>query len=163
LLTSVCAEDYLPDPLCSCTIPVMEAALRVLRIVRYAMLASIVIYCLITERALEHSSLHSAPSRTTFYAITLMAVFIVASIFSFRRKFVPNSETTLVTKPADAKALRRWRAGYLVVYGSSEAVALYGVVLRFMGFTLSQVLPFYLAGFVLLLFFVPRRPSNQLG
>jgi tellurite resistance protein TehA-like permease len=142
---------------------VMEAAVRVLRIVRHTMLASIVIYCLITERTLEHGSLHSAPNPTMFYGIALVAVFIVTSIFSFRRKFVLNSETTLVTKPADAKALRRWRAGYLVVYASSEAVALYGVVLRFMGFTLSQVLPFYLAGFVLLLFFAPRRPSDQLG
>jgi hypothetical protein len=35
---------------------------------------------------------------------------------------------------------------------------MFGLVLRLIGFSLSQVASFYIAGFILLLFFGPRRP-----
>jgi F0F1-type ATP synthase membrane subunit c/vacuolar-type H+-ATPase subunit K len=38
-----------------------------------------------------------------------------------------------------------------------ETLALFGFVLRFMGFTLSEVAPFYVVGFALMLLFGPRR------
>ena len=36
-------------------------------------------------------------------------------------------------------------------------------VLRFLGFSFTQVTSFYIAGFVLMLYFAPRRPSNAIG
>ena len=43
------------------------------------------------------------------------------------------------------------------IYCLSEAVAVYGLVLHFFGFSLSQVRPFFFAGLMLLFFFEPRR------
>ena len=50
-------------------------------------------------------------------------------------------------------ALARWRVGYVVIYALSLSIALYGLVLPFMGFPMSAVAPFLLAGFALILFF----------
>jgi hypothetical protein len=41
-----------------------------------------------------------------------------------------------------------------------EALALLGLVLRFMGFRFEQSLPFYVGGFILLFFFGPREPAG---
>ena len=40
-----------------------------------------------------------------------------------------------------------------------EAIALFGFVLRFSGFSFSQIAAFYLAGFVMILFFSPKIAS----
>jgi len=70
----------------------------------------------------------------------------------------------LATRPNDAATLSRWRAGHIMTYALSEAIAIFGLVLRIIGFSLSQVASFYIAGFILLLFFGPRRPvANQAG
>jgi hypothetical protein len=137
----------------------MEAALRVLGIVRYALMTSIVIYFFLVMWLPSTAS----PNPVIFYALTLLAVTLVAVVFVFRRVFVTRSEKALTVQPDDRKALAQWRTGYLVIYCLSESVVLYGVVLHFLGFSASQVAPFYLAGFLLILFFAPRRPSNQLG
>jgi hypothetical protein len=71
---------------------------------------------------------------------------------------VRQSESMLAMRPGDALTLNRWRAGYIMTYALSEAIAMFGLVLRILGFSLSQVLSFYVAGFALLLFFGPRRP-----
>ncbi len=137
----------------------MESSLKVLQMVRLAMLMSIVCYVFIAK--LLPSS--ATPNPIIFYAITLMSVILVAVMFIMRRTLVLPSEAALATQPGDGKALARWRIGYLLTYCLSEAVALYGLVLHFLGFTLSQVAPFYLAGFILILFFGPRHPSNEIG
>jgi hypothetical protein len=51
----------------------------------------------------------------------------------------------------------------MATFALSEAVVIYGVVLRFVGFRFSQVVPFFLAGLILMLFFGPRRPANAIG
>jgi len=71
-----------------------------------------------------------------------------------------QSEATLRTGATDVGTLNRWRSGYIVTYALSESLALFGLILRFMGFNLVQVAPFYLAGFILMLFFGPRQPSE---
>jgi hypothetical protein len=48
----------------------------------------------------------------------------------------------------------------LETYTLCEALALLGLVLRFLGFSFQQSLPFYIASFVLLLFFGPREPIS---
>ena len=73
------------------------------------------------------------------------------------------AESSLAGNPESATTLYRWRTGYMATYALSEAIVLYGVVLRFLGLSFSQVVPFFLAGFILMLFFGPRRPSNAIG
>ena len=91
-----------------------------------------------------------------------MAVGMIAAIFLLRRVMVIRAERILAHNAEDSVSLNRWRAGYIVTFALSEAIALYGFVLRFLSFSLAQVMPFYVTGFVLLVFFRPRRPPNEL-
>jgi LPXTG-motif cell wall-anchored protein len=133
----------------------MESSLKLLRIVQLALLAAIVLYAVIAEWV------HPAPGTTTkafFYVMTGLALLAVEGIFFFRRRKLKPSEEVLSVTPEDLFALKAWRTAYLVIYALCESVALYGVVLRFARFSFSQVAAFYLAGFLLLLYFAPRRP-----
>jgi len=51
--------------------------------------------------------------------------------------------------------------GSIPTYALSESIALFGLILRLIGFSLSQVWSFYIAAFILLLFFRPRRPLSE--
>ena len=74
------------------------------------------------------------------------------------------AESLLAGHPEDTKALRKWRQGYIVIYILAEAVALYGVVLHFIGFAAVRVGPFFVAGFTLILFFRPAvLPSSRVS
>ncbi|OLC95567.1 MAG: hypothetical protein AUH86_11680 [Acidobacteria bacterium 13_1_40CM_4_58_4] len=138
----------------------MEASLKMLRTLRIAMLAALVLYVFVGERVPHPPK----PTNVVFYyAKTFVAIAMIAAIFILRRIMVMRAEQTLGQNTEDFASLYRWRAGYIVTYALCEAIALYGFVLRFVGFSLSQVAPFYLAGFVLILFFAPRRPSNEIG
>ena len=88
---------------------------------------------------------------------------LVGVILLVRRTLILQFEATLRTSPTDVGTLNRWRSSYIVTYALSESLALFGLILRFMGFNLVQVVPFYLAGFILMLFFGPRQPSVALS
>jgi hypothetical protein len=133
----------------------MEASRRMMQIIQGAFLVSIVLYAVITKML----PASVAPNVLIFRVLALLAMGNVVMIFLLRRKLVKPSEQTLSTQPEDAAALASWRTGYLITYAFSEAIALYGLVLHFIGFAFVQVLPFFIAGFVLILFYAPRRPS----
>src|SRR5690348_10460956 len=117
----------------------MEPARKVLQIIRIFMLASIVCFAFIGERLGQSS----APDRNVYFAITLVAITTVGIIFAVRRLFVSRSEAMLASEPENPEALNRWRTGHLAIYALSESVALFGLVLRILGFNLSEVTPFY--------------------
>lgn len=139
----------------------MDATIKLLQTVRLAMLASLVLYLFIAEKLARKTA--ELPSFGFYFAITLVALTVAGMVFAVRRLFVLRSEPTLALQPEDRAALNRWRSGYIITFALSEAIALFGFVLRVVGFSLAQTAPFYLAGFVLMLFFRPRRPSNQIG
>jgi hypothetical protein len=97
------------------------------------------------------------------YAIVALAAAMVGAVLMVRWLMVEPAESILAGDSENAAALKRWRAGYLVTFVASEAVALYGIVLRFMGVEFRQAIPFFVAGFILMLFFGPRRPSHAIG
>lgn len=138
----------------------MEPARKTLKIVRGAMLVSIALYVFVGERIAKNPG---ALPANFYFALTLVAITTMGMIFAVRRLFVLRAEVTLAAQPDDSAALKRWFAGHIFTYALCEAVALFGFVLRVLGFTLSQVAPFYLAGFVLMLLFGPRRPSNEIS
>jgi len=139
----------------------MDAALRIVRMIRVALMASIVLYALIGEVVERDAT--SQPDTTLYFVVTFLAIADVGVIVVMRRQLVVPAETTLAKQPGDLLALTRWRTGYIVIYGLSEAVALFGLVLRILGFSLSHVATFYAVGLILMMFFGPRRPSNELG
>lgn len=121
------------------------------------MLVSIAIYALLIKRFPSNSQAHPV----IYYVIVLVAVWIVVGLLRFRRKLVKRSEDVLVTNPDDLLAQKQWRTGYLLTYAFSEAIALYGVLLHFLGFRMAQVAPFLIAGVALIVFYSPRLPTSS--
>lgn len=136
----------------------MDAAIKILRILQFALLASIVVY--VGLATVLSTSPGRPPAPIILIALTFLSVMNVVVILVMRRVFVSKAEEILRNNPEDAGALMRWRGGYIVTYAIAESVALYGLVLHFLGFTHVEVTPFFLAGFVLLVFFSPRRPAR---
>jgi len=135
----------------------VENAIKIIRAIQIAMLLSVAIFVLAGEMI---GSIPRLSDPTLFYALSLATITIVGVILVVRRTLVLQSAVTLAARPNDVATLSRWRAGYVLTYALSEAVAMFGLVLRLIGFSLSQVASFYIAGFILLLFFGPRRPAT---
>ena len=76
-----------------------------------------------------------------------------------RRTLVLRAAASLASQPDDILSLNHWRTGYLATYALCEALALFGLIQRFMGCTLQQSALYYVGGFVLLFFFRPRQPA----
>ena len=129
-----------------------------LQMLRFALLTSVVLYVLVGEVA---GPKHAAqPLPILFHVLTILAIGMVALAFTMRRMMMKPVEPS-VSGTIDPAVMNRWRTANLLTYVVSEAVGLFGLVLRIMGFTLVQVIPFYLAAFILILFLAPRLPSNQ--
>jgi hypothetical protein len=137
----------------------MESALKTLRVVQWAMLGSILLYAVLGEiiRPADHT-----PDPALSYLFTTLGVAIVGVIFVIRRTLVFRAAETLSSQPDDGLSLSHWKTGYFATYALCEALALFGLVERFLGCTLQQSIPYYLGGFVLLFFFRPRRPESTL-
>lgn len=137
---------------------VMRATVRTLRLVQWAMLASIVLYGVVGEIA--GSSAGSANASLS-YIFTTAGVAMVGVIFVVRRTLVLRSAESLASRPDDSLTLSHWKNGYVATYALCEGLALFGLILRFMGCSFQQSLPFYIGGFVLLFFFGPREPGPR--
>lgn len=135
----------------------MGEALRTVRLIQIAMLASIALCILVGERV----SHRAAPDTTLFYALSCLSIGTVGAILVARRTLVSQSEIQLLKTPDEPMALGRWKTGYIATYALCEALALIGLVLRLSGFRLAQVWPYYLGGFALMLIFVARPPRAE--
>ncbi len=133
----------------------MKDTIRILRSVQWAMLASILVYAVVGELA---GSAARGMNPSLSYAFTTAGVAIVGAIFVVRRTLVLRSAEDLAAHPDNPLTLSHWRIGYFATYILCEALALFGLVLRFTGSNFQQSLPYYIGGFVLLAFFGPRGP-----
>ena len=134
----------------------MIMALKTLRGVQWAMLASIVVCAIIGQVV-------GPPSRgvdaTLSYLFATLSVAIVGAIFVVRRTLVLRAGESLATRPDDRLSLNHWRTGYIATYVLCESLALFGLILRFRGSPVEASVYYYLGGFILLLFFWPRQPT----
>lgn len=135
----------------------MGAALRTIRLIQVAMLASVGIYAVVGEVVGHHLNTDAK----ALYAISFASISLVGAILVVRKTLVLQSETELRLKPGDPATIARWKAGYIVTYALCEALGLFGLLLRILGFALTQVWPYYAGSFVLLLLFWPRMPQGQ--
>jgi F0F1-type ATP synthase membrane subunit c/vacuolar-type H+-ATPase subunit K len=136
----------------------MTRALSILRAVQWAMLASILLYVLVGQLA---GPVARALDPSLSYLFATLGVAIVGIIFVVRRTLVFRAAASLATQPEDILSLNQWRTGYVATYALCEALALFGLILRFVGGNLQQAMPYYLGGFVLLFFFRPRQPQIE--
>ena len=139
----------------------MDATVKLIQIVRAALIFSIALYLLVGEQ-LAHRKI-PAPDPVLYFALTGVAISTVVAIAVLRRVLVQRSERLLIKEPTNPAAMMRWRAGYIFTYALSESVALCGLVLRILGFDLIQILPFYAVALILMMFFNPRRPATEMG
>jgi FtsH-binding integral membrane protein len=136
----------------------LPAALKFIRTVWSVMIISLLLFPAIAEKTGPAS--HNT-SRGLFFAITLPALLLVASWRVPRVKYIREGARRLAQHPGDARALRRWQTGHIISFMLSEAVALYGLILRYEGFSSADVVAFSAAGFMLMLFSAPRAPRVQ--
>ena len=135
----------------------MESAIRSVRVIQFALLGSIVVYAFVGELVRRNH----APNDAIFHVLSLASIVVVSIIVVIRRTLVLPSEQLLYQKPGDTLRLERWKNAYIFLYATCEALALLGLVLRVLGFSLSHIWGFYLGGFVLLLLFSPGMPSRD--
>jgi hypothetical protein len=133
----------------------MRGTVRTLRAVQWAMLGSIFV-CAAAGEVLGPRS--RGVDSSLSYMLTTAGVAMVGIIFVVRRTLVFRSAETLASHPDDSLSLNHWTNGYYATYALCETLALFGLVLRFLGGSFQQSLPFYIGGFALLFFFGPREP-----
>ena len=133
-------------------------ALKLLRTLQLTLLGSIVLYAIVGEVV---GPLRGSANPTLSYVLTTVGVAVVGIILVVRRTLVLRSATALAERPEDSLTLNHWKTGYIATYALCETLALFGLILRFMGFGFQQSVPFYVGGFVLLFFFGPKEPSQQ--
>jgi F0F1-type ATP synthase membrane subunit c/vacuolar-type H+-ATPase subunit K len=138
----------------------MTQALKILRMIRWSLLASIVLYSVVGEKV---SAARGRIDPSLTYLFTTLGVAVVGAIFVVRRTLVLQAAESLGAHPEDSLSLNHWRTGYIVTYVLCEALALFGLVQRILGGTLQQSIPYYLSGFVLLIFLWARQPESASG
>jgi hypothetical protein len=136
----------------------MLRAVKFLRLIQWSMLASILLYLTVGE--IVRPAIR-AINPSLSYMFTTLGVALVGVIFVVRRTMVSQSESSLATQPDDAVSLNHWRTGYVATYALCEALALFGLIQRFLGSSLQQSAPYYLGGFILLALFWPRQPEHS--
>ncbi|HKH98866.1 MAG TPA: hypothetical protein VJ999_07150 [Candidatus Sulfotelmatobacter sp.] len=133
----------------------LPAALKFTRTVWSLTFISILVFPAIAEKT-GPASRH--PSKGLFFAITLLAMLVVVSWRVARAKYVREGARRLAEDLGDTRALRRWQAGHILSFMTSEAVMLYGLILRYEGFSFADVVAFYIGGLILMLLSAPRVP-----
>lgn len=134
----------------------MVVALKMLRSVQLAMLGSILLYAILA------GFIHPAMTQLdpgVSYLFTTLGVAVVGVIFVVRRTLVFRTEKSLATHPDDIVSLNHWKTGYIATYALCEALALFGLVERFLGANVQQSVPYYIGGFALMFFFRPHAPE----
>ena len=137
----------------------MQTSLRLMRFMRIFMVAALVVIILLPEWVHPHPD-HPAP-KVFFFAITGLACVDVAIAFFMHRMMLRRATPVLAANPEDKAGLNQLRTAYVMAFAFAIAIGLFGLVLRFIGFSLGQVAPFYVAGIGLLLYFNPRAPITQ--
>jgi hypothetical protein len=143
---------------------VMHSAKTTLNMIRAALIFAIALYMFVGEQLAAGNP--GTMNAILFQVLAVVAVVNIALILIVRRSMVTPSLAILRSNSTDASALNRWRIGYVITYALCEAVALYGFVLRIMGFSYRIVVPFYLASFILMIYFGPRtveEPSDSVA
>ncbi len=137
----------------------MDTAKRTLNMIRAAFIFAIAVYMFVGERVAVGKP--GPVNAMLFQILAVVAVVNVVVIVVVRKSIVTPSLAALRANANDMQALNRWRGGFVVTYALCEAIALYGFILRIVGFSYTMVVPFYLASFILMIYFGPRVPVAE--
>ncbi len=133
----------------------VNASLKRLQTIRIALLGSIVLYFLVCL----YSPVRSEGSPDMLRVLALTSAVMAAAVFVLRGKVLGPSAALAATRPDDAKTLSLWRTAHIVIWALCEVIAMYGLLLRYLGFSVAYAAPFFACGFLLILFLGPQRPE----
>jgi F0F1-type ATP synthase membrane subunit c/vacuolar-type H+-ATPase subunit K len=136
----------------------MTKALGTVRTVQWAMLGSIVLYGIVGQVA---GPAPRGVDAGLSYLFATLSVAIVGAILVVRRTLVLRAAESLADNPEDTLSLDHWSTGYVITYALSESLPLFGLILRFRGSPVQASVPYYLGGFIFLLFFWPKQPRRR--
>jgi hypothetical protein len=133
-----------------------EGTLRQLQLIHLCLVVSVVLY-LFMMKIMELPN-SGPPSASIFWSLCVESVLALGFGQSIRSKKLGAAFEALQTKPDDPAALAQWHAGVIISDCLAESVALCGLAIHYLGGTSRQVAPFFVAGFLALLLWWPRRP-----
>lgn len=135
----------------------MAAYKRVMTILYLALLVSVPMYGIVAE--LVAANRERGEPGVVKTALLAVGAGTVAAVLFIRFSLIPpqlqRPELEL------AKRLTRLRGYYIVCFALSEAVALYGLVLRFAGGRLPDSLPFFIVALGMFAVCYPRMPQTM--
>lgn len=135
----------------------IRSQLRKMRLVQAAFAVSMLLIVCITQSVRGYGCSNWRFWHWVMAGLALWAVFGGSQV---RGRAIRRSERLLASDSSNPKALRQWQAGQIIGMAFSEAIVLYGVVVRMvLDGTLWQASPFYAAGLVLLLLWTPQMPD----
>ena len=136
----------------------MNQALKLVQLIHAAMLGSVVLEAVVAELAGPGPR---SISPALSWSLATLSVAVVGTVFVVRKTLALPSAQALARESGNAIALQRWKTGYLATYGLCQSLASFGVVLRFLGASFQQCIPFYVSGLAMLLYFAPRDPAAR--
>lgn len=130
-----------------------QQSLRNIRIIHLAFLPAPGLLCLALSAIRisgkgEPSFLPAVLAGLTFGEVGIATV--------LRGKMIRPAVNKLQRSPQDSAALAAWMSGNILSFVFALSVALYGGVIRVMGFSWNIAACFFVAGFLLLLLWTPR-------
>ena len=137
----------------------MKRALLQVRILQTATALSIALYAIIGEwkgQRVPHGF------GVVYLTLVLASACVVGIGHIVRRHMIDSADRILSTDPDNRPALGRWIAAHIMSFAVADLVALFGMGLRFLGFTFFAVSLFYLGGLFLLWVFRPARSTPAL-
>ncbi len=134
----------------------MDNQLKQLPLVRIVFLLTIPIYVFFAMRA----PVRPSPQPLFFNLIALVAVVEAVVAFFVRGKLISNAEGLWRDNPNTKPALARWFTANIAPWAMCLSVAMYGIVLRYVGYSFRSVAAFFVAGALLMFSFSPRRPEE---
>ncbi len=133
----------------------IETAWRTVRIVHFAVLLTIPIYGVVGEFTGPQDAKDVAWLQQILMVVAAASIVLMLLV---RKHRVSPAEEALRLRPEEADSLGRWVLGNVASFALCQSVGVCGLVLRLLGGTLAQSLPFYVAAIGLLLLLWPRRP-----
>lgn len=122
-----------------------------------ALLLSIFLYALIVFRLMPATN-HAPASKSLLTVLVAFSFYDIVMGRSLRSKKINLAFQKLRDIPNDQISLDRWRQGQIIGASLAECVAIYGVLIHFVGGSNLEVAVFFVAGAIILLWWSPRKP-----
>ena len=130
-----------------------EEALQQMRLMWLAIISSIVLYVYTSEMMRGIAWLTFSHAGALF---AVLAIFNLYSFSWFRMKRYYPAVRAIQSQPENIQAVRRWMSCWTIILCVAESEAVFGFTFQMGGKTLRESLPFYVVGFLLVLWLWPR-------